>query len=488
MGPISLLTTTIIATWLEFPLTTVSRQQAWFVHAVLQAIGEEMLLLNEVWQAYTQLRKYVLATHKRRSEMLACMQELHEELSKHPLASTDSEEKKMLHALASLVRGACTGTLHYIPPSKSLEDAAALTPPSSDVDMETSAPNPRRDLSEAGSDESDEEDGDSQSNLLHTAASKIVDRFVDFLVESYALEGDVSNPNKFQQHLIERTDYLYPFRELAPSRRRAVQDDGPFTEQRARTDAGMFSALIHRGITFGTDFSFEYTMFFHDADEFNDVKSTATDNYRADHGCEPPEDFFCDSGAFGASNFRRTANLVEIYAGQLQKFSWKEKLGGQKQMPFLECWDWLRGDTDVQTEKRFPVLGPLAGYLLTADLSYVGVVIPPTLDDIATVIWDMNKGAVAGLEALHLITVRPKSAGGTRKRADKGEVKNAVKLLFKLLQQRLPKEMQRAVRFDLIVLEHSLCKFSRCLAKNWFQLKPGTSNLRVSSRQKRRPM
>ncbi|KAJ7741798.1 hypothetical protein DFH07DRAFT_688069, partial [Mycena maculata] len=83
------------------------------------------------------------------------------------------------------------------------------------------------------------------------------------------------------------------------------------------------------------------------------------------------------------------------------------------------------------------------------DLSYAGAVEAPTVDDIAFIIWDLNKGAVAGLEELNLIPLH------------KQAVKHAVRALYKRLQQALPEEMKTAVGFDPIVLEHSLCKFSR---------------------------
>jgi hypothetical protein len=53
-------TTHIIASWLRFPLSGLSRYQAWFVYAIMRTVGCGALLLDEVWRGYSQLRKYVL--------------------------------------------------------------------------------------------------------------------------------------------------------------------------------------------------------------------------------------------------------------------------------------------------------------------------------------------------------------------------------------------------------------------------------------------
>lgn len=468
-------TTEIIATWLDFPVDTLACQQAWFVHALVKTVGENALLVDEVWTAYTNLRKYVLGTTRRRSDMLSCMETLQKDLQQHPLSIPTSEASIALDGLAEFVEWGCFGNLQYQSLKKSFEYGDAPTPPGNDVEMLPPAHMEQEMPGEdVNSDEEEEEEDEIQpeapEDLLGVASERILNRFVDFLNEAFALQGHVPHPTKFQTVLMERMDFLYPFRELAPSRIRALQPEGPFTPERARTDEGMFSGLACRGATFGTDFMFQYPIFFHDIQDFRDAKQLATDEHIAETGKTPPKIFFCDDAAFGPSNFRRTIEVVEKYAQSLARFSWAEKFQDRVQVPFLECWDWLRGDTNVKDEKRFPVLGPLASYLLTADLSYTGAVVAPTVDEIATVIWDLNKGAVAGLEELNLIPLRTESEGGTKARADKDNVRRAVKVLFKRLERLLPEEMKTAVGFDVIVLEHSLCKFSRSLIKNWFQI------------------
>ena len=61
------------------------------------------------------------------------------------------------------------------------------------------------------------------------------------------------------------------------------------------------------------------------------------------------------------------------------------------------------GSTDKSTTCLFPSLGPLISYLLSADLVYTGVFSPPTMDDIAYIIRNINHRAAAALEDLGYI-------------------------------------------------------------------------------------
>lgn len=462
------LTTTIIAQWLEFPVNSPARQQAWFVHALFITVGDQALLLDEVWLAHSDLRKYVLGNAKQKEEVVACFEHLRDALREHPLAQDGSQERQMLSAMSSLINNACNGSLKYTPLVDSFEFASAETPPApeelEELDIEAEEP------------ESEEDVGRSTQGLLGVAAEKILQRFIDFLTESAAAAlDDLPSPNTFQTELLRRMDYICPFRELAPSRLRAAGPEGPFTPALCRTDEGMYSALLYRGVTFGTEFQMQYPMVYEDAAEFHDCNERASEEYWEENDRAPEPSFFCKSDAFGPPNWRRNISLVDTYYTQIRQFGWAQQFESRDQIPFLECWEFVR------EPEHFPVLGPLAGYLLTADMSYTGAVIPPTIDDIATVIWDMNKGAAKALEILQLIPARKVSVAGTVSKADKHTVRKAVRSLYKRLETMLPAQLRRSVGFDPIVLEHALCKFSRCIAKKWFFLHP---NKRAGGKRK----
>lgn len=208
-------------------------------------------------------------------------------------------------------------------------------------------------------------------------------------------------------------------------------------------------------------------MVFRDAAHFHQIEEEAIADYTDENGEAPAPIFFCDPAAFGQYNHKRNINLVDKYWTNLAKFGWEKQFTADRtQIPFLEAWGYLKDP------KHFPIMGPLAGYLLTADFSYCGAVKEPTIDDIAYVIWYMNKGAAAALEELRLIPRRKVSAKGTISKANHQDVLKAVRALYERLKVLLPQDLQTRVGFGPIVLEHSLCKFSRSIKKDWFRLNP----------------
>ncbi|KAJ6471547.1 hypothetical protein C8R45DRAFT_836486 [Mycena sanguinolenta] len=269
-----------------------------------------------------------------------------------------------------------------------------------------------------------------------------------------------------------RGDYLDPYRESAPSRQRITDPSGPFTPARAKTDAGMLSALIFRGITFGTDFLLEYPTFFNIIDHFHEVKDAATQAYISKYGETPPIKYFCLGDAYGPHNHRRQVALADTYAAALEKDSWAAKFQTTSRIPFLACFKWLDGclpglHGKGNGPKRFPVLGPLGSYLLAADMVYAGAVNSPTATDMGWIIWRLNKGAASGLELLRLIPARTKLKKGYSP-AKEADCKRAFKRLFDKMQSRIPEDNRSD--FNHIILEHGLCKFSRSVKKNWFKL------------------
>lgn len=76
-----------------------------------------------------------------------------------------------------------------------------------------------------------------------------------------------------------------------------------------------------------------------------------------------------------------------------------------RKLPFKKCYTFFRSQAKVNnsTVQLFPHLGPLAMYLLTADLVYAKVVKTLSIEDISWVIQHLNKGAAAALEDLGLI-------------------------------------------------------------------------------------
>ncbi|KAJ6553631.1 hypothetical protein B0H10DRAFT_1848983, partial [Mycena sp. CBHHK59/15] len=198
--------------------------------------------------------------------------------------------------------------------------------------------------------------------------------------------------------LHQKMDYLYSFREYAPSRQRAAGPSGPFTLDRVHTDAGILSALIFRGVTFGTDFFFQYPIFFSDIPHFHQAKDQATANYLEANGENPPKSYFCDSTAYGhqiiAQLWNSLMSMQMYFRMTAGRQSCREERNCHSKSA-LNGYNW---------EEVISSPWPLASYLLTADLVYSGSIESPTVDDMAFIIWTLNKGGARGLELLYLIS------------------------------------------------------------------------------------
>ncbi|KAJ7875756.1 hypothetical protein B0H14DRAFT_2568608 [Mycena olivaceomarginata] len=130
----------------------------------------------------------------------------------------------------------------------------------SDDDMDASPheKRPRSPHSKSDEEEADDEsESDADPSYVGLARTRLLYEFCRFLTEA-AEPPTAAVRNDFQDQLFNRMDYTYPYREQAPSQRRVLEPDGPFAPSRVRTDAGMLSALIFRGVTFNTPFLFEY--------------------------------------------------------------------------------------------------------------------------------------------------------------------------------------------------------------------------------------
>ncbi|KAJ7842991.1 hypothetical protein B0H14DRAFT_2586035 [Mycena olivaceomarginata] len=397
------LTIQFVARWLQFPHNPQSRLQAWFIHLVGMAWGEAALLLDEVWQSYSHLTKYVLGGCKHEAT-ISRLEQLNVELRSHPLGFRPSAEFNILANMEGLLDQMQDANFRYtaigLGHPRDLDGDPDGGREDGDEEMAPLAHEQRMSPPELEVDESDV-DADADVDLprdpdyLHLAKTHLLQNFYRFLTEA-AEAPNATARNAFQARLSEKMDYLYPYREEAPSRQRVLESDGPFAPLRVRTDAGMLSALIFRGVTFGTEFLSQYPTSFDSIDHFHEIKDQASQAYMMEHGTNPPPTYFCLPNAYGPTNHRRVVGLADEYAAALKLDSWAAKFQGHSQIPFWECFEWLSGERPCPVSRknvrRFKILGPLASYLLTADLVYAGAVVEPSEDEMGKIIWLLNKG------------------------------------------------------------------------------------------------
>ncbi|KAJ7205828.1 hypothetical protein GGX14DRAFT_367739 [Mycena pura] len=282
-----------------------------------------------------------------------------------------------------------------------------------------------------------------------------MNRFLGYLVELEPLiDGfsNISDPSLLQSTVAKNADFLLPFREHGPSRTQARGPSRTFDPSHAKTRTGLFNGLLFRGITFSSEFGRQPAANFHDSPS---AFTAACAQYP-----DAASDFFCNPYAYSRRKSKRNVSLVgEYWAAVMERGhgqTW-ETMANAAKFSFTDCYKFLSGGRPG----HFKEIGSLAGFLLAADFVYAGVVAAPTAEEVGTIIRDINKGAVKGLEVLHLITPRTRGSKRGYRMADVEEVRAKFVRLYKFLDQKLTDAQKVRMVFDAIMVENGLCKITR---------------------------
>ena len=261
-------------------------------------------------------------------------------------------------------------------------------------------------------------------------------------------------------------DHLLPFRELAPTRikARTTVYNGLGKDI---TPERFWSILSHRGVFYGSVFAQEHGGHFASLEDW--------EMYRNGEGADKPQTYFVNSSAYGPSNKHRVIDLVPRYWSLRNKwmnFSKNQFTGFMSLFSFLSSKDELEivvgmGDNinGLKTMHRkrqgkrsskhrppnFPNIGPLAALLISGDLAIEGIVPKPTVEEMGRIVFKLGKGALVGLIRLGLV----------EKKSVEQEVVSAFSFLYNYLERNLTTEVKTLISFDVFMLEHGLCKYSR---------------------------
>ena len=244
-------------------------------------------------------------------------------------------------------------------------------------------------------------------------------------------------------------DFKLPFRIHAPSLHVALNaDPGPFSQDHIRTRSGFFSALLFRALTFSAPIVLEdEQVFFQDYDDWLAFYKQATDQD------EKPVTYFVRNRAYGTPNKHRNPSITESlwFASEV----WEEWLDSNEEDGSIcpvELFTFLMGQSPCKA--KFRNVGPLTAYLLTADYICAGLATMPSVEQMAHIIHSVNKGAVSGLRMLGLLPRGVQAVTGH-------DVSVATSQLWKYLESSLSDDLKEKMPWNVITLEHSLCKFSR---------------------------
>lgn len=216
--------------------------------------------------------------------------------------------------------------------------------------------------------------------------------------------------------------------------------------------------MIWRGITYHTPFSLKTSPVFNDIADWN-AQLIDMEHHPGELSISKPESYFCDMAAYGRSNpHQRTVELADAYWEASDSTIWTTMIS-KEVVPFSEGYEFFSSTRP----NRFSQIGLLAGYLV-----YAGVITKATIAEIGDMIYVINKGAVSGLVKLGLMKLSPAKRGF--RKGNKEEYTEAFECVLTYLAQHIPEEKKSRMGFDLIMIEHLLCKFHRAISKWFFRL------------------
>lgn len=400
--------TDILEIWLDFPTDGDSKSRAIYALNIIRTAGSEFLNLDCVWKTYQQAKPSLVSN---------CVVSQDLDVARYPVLNPSSQLRKEVERIARIVDDYTSGRLYRY----------------SDVsDQNTPLIN-------------------YASEELKLATERRALDFKRFIRSAFTFfyRRETLENLKLQSLYLKNADKYSPFREYAPTRRNMVADkfNSPFFPPHLHTVEGVFSAIICRAVTFGTPLAREGRTVFYGPADFREAVA----------GMELTQ--YCDKGAYGQDNHRRNPDEVETYWNQLQTTAWPG-INPKKQLSFLACYEYffVPGAKTV----RFPGLGRLGSYLLTADYVYAGLVENPSSAVLGQLIHDLYKGPARALEYLGLVPLRPSGKMTEHVKTTRhGQYKTGLELAFRLVQESIPSEYHSHAGLDLLLTEHGLCKFMR---------------------------
>jgi hypothetical protein len=269
------------------------------------------------------------------------------------------------------------------------------------------------------------------------------------LVDGFA--NDTVFSNRTVQKVANRPDFLLPFRQKAPTIKKALETIYSDTDRLLKPE-GLWNILVFRGVTYGSLYAAEDLRWFDSYLEWNKY-------YQASKK-DRTKEYFVNTRAYGTVNRARHIENILLYWNERHRWSGfiPKGLNVQDMFEFLIQ---KRGEGKAR-KTVFHNIGNLAALLVCGDLVELGILQMPTIEEWACIIYKVGKGAVYGLQCLALL-------GPT---FTKEECIFAFKTLHTFLLEKISSEDRELMGYNIIMLEHSLCKFTRTLSKTEKPPKP----------------
>lgn len=258
------------------------------------------------------------------------------------------------------------------------------------------------------------------------------------VAKSVALQRPISGNKaalRLEEKLLSDPNRYQPFRESTPDRVRSrAPDGGPYHPSTITTPAGLFSCIVWRAITYGSQFSREHSMMFSDWAHFQQTVEKA----------DKPHDYFINPHAYGnPTGQARIQNAAEYWKSVL-KLNWES--ASQQTMSFKEC-------SQLLSTSHLPGVGDLIRYLIVTDIAYAGVCDLPLESDVSSAMLKGKRGSYKVLSKLGI----PTSGVSLTDQA----LRKWIGVVHNFVGDRLTSSEQARLVLDRVCVEHLLCKFGR---------------------------
>ena len=245
-------------------------------------------------------------------------------------------------------------------------------------------------------------------------------------------------------------DYFLPFRQHAPSLANARREIYADVHRLANpTGIGLFNILAFRGVFFGSPFAkSNHFRWFCGYEDWEGFMIDGKEEARKDGRIE--EEYYVKQNCYGHSQKERSTNLLEGY--WKQRNLWNEVFNQSTKPNVRQVYRWLTSTTE-EGKSKFRNIGSLSALLICGDLVEAGLVLTPSSRELGDLIFKVGKGAKDGMTLVGLV-----------KNSAKGEeLCEALESLDLALLKALSEEEKEAMGYNIIMLEHTLCKIKRLM-------------------------
>lgn len=452
----------VLRAWFSIPDDYKVAAKAHFVHLMVETFGAGVLLLPHVWTVYDTMPFWLLNQGRmdrtsrqrfRASDMSAFRDAIVASPPANPESGLFAQMNQLKLAYVAMVEAWQNGVASLEHPSAAAAKKAAKR---------------RRNILDP--------DYDAKAAMLEGPLPITLPRHIAIRTVLRLLRAGLAaatgpsghNADPLVKKMVKESDVYQPLRELASSRSKINGRAGEnLTKEIAQTPGGRFSLLLFRNVLFNTQYLTAPSngddnprVIFTDLEDF----TQHVDNIRTQQLSHLDDDaarkrWFCNKRAFGgqAIGARDISNATVLWEVASDPGRWSSLRPDGTPMTFADGLSTLQQLSTPQTP--IPGFGALTSYLTLADMCSHGIVAMPSPIQMGEKIYQINKGALAGLKHLGYL-----GQDGKRKRT-KGMAKTTVVAAFELfynhITDALSAQEARDMGWNTLVAEHVLCKVVR---------------------------